>query len=145
VLDEQFDPDAKAAFDKAIAAGGGWDAGRFDDLEMLGELVERGDDDLLRVMGPYLKRLRVALDAERRRRFDVPEPYPYLRPDAVLDVAVDESFSLGTAGMSIGGIHLVLALFSFPRSAGARVLHDCGIEWRPLHSLARRLLGGSYW
>jgi hypothetical protein len=145
VLDEQFDPDAKVAFERAIAAGGGWESGACDDLVLLESLVDQGDDDLLRVLGPYLHRLRVELGAEQRRRRAGEVEVRLLRAEAVLDVAVDESFSLGAAGASIGGIHLVLALFSFPRSAGCDVLHRCGIEWRPLHSLARRLLGGGWW
>jgi hypothetical protein len=149
VLDEQFDPDAKAAFERAVEAGGGWEAGGFDDLVLLESLVDRGDEDLLRVLGPYLRRLRVELAAERGRWADGGERgghvRPLLRAEAVLDVAVDESFSLGAAGASISGIHLLLALFSFPRATGTEVLHRCGIEWRPLHSLARRLLGGGWW
>lgn len=44
----------------------------------------------------------------------------------------------------IGGVHLVLALFFFSGCRAAAVLESCGIEWRPLHSLARRLIGVSY-
>ena len=144
MLEEQFDPDARAAFEAALEAAGGWDTGLLDDLVLLETLVDRGDDDLLKVLGPYLRKLRVELAAERSR-WDDDATRPRLRADALIDVAVDESFSLGDGGSSIGGIHLLLALFSFPRSTGVAVLHRCGIEWRPLHSLARRLLGGGWW
>ena len=63
----------------------------------------------------------------------------------LLDAALNEAIDLTGSGEVIGGVHLVLALFFFPGCAAAKVLQSCGIDWRPLRSLARRLTGRSYY
>jgi hypothetical protein len=52
--------------------------------------------------------------------------------------------SLSGAGTTISAVHVVLAMFSFPESASAEVLRRCGVEWRALRSLTRRL-GSPRW
>ena len=141
MLAERLDPDAADAFAAAGAAAeaAGWGAGAVDDVVLLRSLLETADDDLLKVMGPHLRTVLAALasvggDGERRVPFG----------DHLLDAALNEAIDLNGHADVIAGVHLVLALFFFPGCAAAKVLQGCGIEWRPLRSLVRRLTGRSY-
>ena len=149
VLAERLDPDVADVFDRAAsAATGRWGEGAVDDVVLLQGLLEAADDDLRKVMGPYLRRVLAELAAElapdgagdvddRERRV----PFG----DHLLEAALNEAIDLNGAADRITGVHLVLALFFFPGCRSAAVLQRCGIDWRPLRSLARRLTGVSYW
>lgn len=145
MLAERLDPDAADAFEAARAAAeeAGWGEGAVDDLVLLRSLLERADDDLLKVMGPHLRTVLARLGAPdddtavNRRRV----PFG----DHLLDVALNEAIDLNGHADEIAAVHVVLALFSFPGCAAAAVLQSCGIDWRPLRSLARRLTGRSFY
>jgi hypothetical protein len=144
VLAERLDSDAADAFEAAAAAaeGAGWGEGVVDDLVLLRSLLEAADDDLLKVMGPHLRIVLSALAAAEAGALDG-RRVPY--GEHLLDAALNEAIDLTGTGEVIGGVHLVLALFFFPGCAAAKVLQSCGIDWRPLRSLARRLTGRSYY
>ena len=146
MLAERLDPEAADAFEAAATAAeaAGWGSGAVDDLVLLRALLETADDDLLKVMGPHLRTVLSALasadaGAEGGERRRVPFG------EHLLDAALNEAIDLNGHGEVIGGVHLVLALFFFPGSAAAEVLQSCGIDWRPLRSLVRRLTGRSYY
>ena len=146
MLAERLDPEAADAFEAATAAAeaAGWGSGAVDDLVLLRVLLETADDDLLKVMGPHLRTVLSALaesgdgqEAGGGRRVPFGEH--------LLDAALNEAIDLNGHGEVIGGVHLVLALFFFPGCASAKVMQSCGIDWRPLRSLVRRLTGRSYY
>lgn len=142
MLVDRLEPDAADAFDRAAtAATERWGAGAIDDLVLLRSLLESADDDLLKVMGPYLRRVLAALVAEG----DGPDGRRVPYGEHLLEAAVNEAIDLNGRADGVGGVHLVLALFFFSGCRAAAVLEACGIEWRPLHSLARRLIGISYY
>lgn len=140
---KRLDPDAADAFEQArdAAEAAGWGEGAVDDLVLLQALLERADDDLLKILGPHLRRVLSELAAEDA---DAPgRRMPF--GDHLLEAALNEAIDLNGASDVIGAVHVVLALFFFPGCASAQVLQRCGIDWRPLRSLARRLTGRSYW
>ena len=145
MLVERLDPDAADAFAAASAAAldAGWGEGAVDDLVLLRRLLESADDDLLKVMGPHLRTVLAALAARDDGADGGARRMPF--GDHVLDAALNEAIDLNGHAQVIAGVHLVLALFFFPGSAAAQVLQGCGIDWRPLRSLARRLTGRSYY
>ena len=143
MLAERLDPEAADAFEGAIAAAeaAGWGEGAVDDLVLLRSLLETADDDLLKVMGPHL---RTVLSAVAREDTGGPaRRMPF--GEHLLDAALNEAIDLNGHADVIGAVHLVLALFFFPGCAAAKVLQGCGIDWRPLRSLTRRLTGRSYY
>jgi hypothetical protein len=141
VLADRLEPDAADAFDLAASAAvDRWGEGAVDDLVLLRELFERADDDLLKVMGPFLRTVLAELALEGDGPDDRRVPFG----DHLLDAALNEAIDLTGGAQEIAGVHLVLALFFFPGCRAAAVLSGCGIEWRPLRSLARRLTGTSY-
>ena len=144
VLADRLDPEAADAFSAAAAAAdaAGWGEGAIDDVVLLRTLLETADDDLLKVMGPHLRKVLSSLAGldlggvgSRRVPFG----------DHLLDAALNEAIDLNGSADVITSTHLVLALFFFPGCAATSVLHECGIDWRPLRSLARRLTGRSYY
>jgi hypothetical protein len=141
VLADRLEPDAELAYERALtAATDRWGEGAVDDLELLRALLEGADDDLLTVLGSHLKGVQVELDrAAADARTDEARRVPY--GEHLLDAALNEAIDLTGRADEIGGLHLVLALFFFPGARGAEVLQRCGIDWRPLRSLARRLTG----
>lgn len=142
MLADRLEPDAAGAFERATAAATErWGEGALDDLVLLRTLLESADDDLLKVMGPYLRKVLAALVAEGDGPDDRRVPYG----EHLLEAAVNEAIDLNGRADEVGGVHLVLALFFFSGCRAAAVLESCGIEWRPLHSLARRLIGVSYY
>ena len=142
MLAERLDPEAADAFARAGAvAAPRWGEGAVDDLELLRSLLETADDDLLKVMGPHLRRVLAELAAEGDGPDDRRVPYG----DHLLEAALNEAIDLTGGADAISGVHLVLALFFFPGCRSAVVLQRCGIDWRPLRSLARRLTGRSYY
>lgn len=142
MLADRLEPDAAGAFERAAAvATPRWGDGAVDDLVLLRTLLEAADDDLLKVMGPYLRKVLAALVAEGDGPDDRRVPYG----EHLLEAAVNEAIDLHGRGDGVGGVHLVLALFFFSGCRAAAVLEACGIEWRPLHSLARRMIGVSYY
>ena len=146
MLAERLDSDAADAFEAAAAAAerAGWGEGVVDDLVLLRSLLEAADDDLLKVMGPHLRIVLSALASSADADLGVGgRRVPY--GEHLLDAALNEAIDLTGSGEMIGGVHLVLALFFFPGCAAAKVLQSCGIDWRPLRSLARRLTGRSYY
>lgn len=146
MLAERLEPEAADAFTAAAAAaeGAGWGEGAVDDLVLLRSLLEAADDDLLKVMGPHLRIVLAALaPATGEGAGPGTRRVPY--GEHLLDAALNEAIDLTGSGDAIGGVHLVLALFFFPGCAAAKVLQSCGIDWRPLRSLARRLTGRSYY
>ena len=145
MLVERLDPDAADAYELAVEAVASTAPGGVDDLVLLEELLERADDDLRKVMGPHLKKVLVELAAERRAREAEGGGRRLPFGDHLLDVALSEAADLTGSVAKIAPIHLVLALFSFPGCQGAEVLERCGVEWRPLRSLTRRLTGRSYY
>jgi hypothetical protein len=144
VLAERLDPEAADAFEAAAAAaeGAGWGEGAVDDLVLLRRLLETADDDLLKVMGPHLRAVLAGLG-----QVEAAGPGARRVPfgEHLLDAALNEAIDLNGTADAISSIHLVLALFFFPGCAATKVLHDCGIDWRPLRSLARRLTGRSFY
>ena len=142
MLADRLDAEAADAFAAAAAAAsaGGWGDGAIDDLVLLRMLLETADDDLLKVMGPHLRTVLSALAA-----FEVGEARRLPFGDHLLDAALNEAIDLNGHADVIAGVHLVLALFFFPGCAAATVLRGCGIDWRPLRSLVRRLTGRSYY
>ena len=147
VLVDRLEPEAADAYERALAAGeaAGWGEGAVDDLVLLRGLLELADDDLLKVLGSHLRRVMVELDAEERAasaggREQRRVPFG----DHLLEAALNEAIDLNGSSDAIGGVHLVLALFFFPGCVSAKVLQRCGIDWRPLRSLARRLTGRSW-
>ena len=144
MLADRLEAGAADAFDAATAAASsrGWGDGAVDDLVLLRSLLETADDDLLKVMGPHLRTVLSALAAmEAGEAATRPVPFG----DHLLDAALNEALDLNGHADVIGGVHLVLALFFFPGCAAASVLQGCGIDWRPLRSLVRRLTGRSYY
>lgn len=142
MLVDRLEPDAADAFERAAtAATERWGEGAIDDLVLLRTLLESADDDLLKVMGPYLRKVLAALVAEG----DGPDGRRVPYGEHLLEAAVNEAIDLNGRADGVGGVHLVLALFFFSGSRSAAVLEACGIEWRPLHSLARRLIGISHY
>ena len=146
MLVELLDPDAAVAWERASAAGdvAGRGDGAVDDLVLLQGLLEAADDDLLKILGPHLRTVLAELAAERRALEADPgegRRVPY--GDHLLEAALNEAIDLDGTPDAIGGVHLVLALFFFPGCRSAKVLQRCGIDWRPLRSLARRLTGRS--
>lgn len=142
MLEDRLDPEAADAFVAAReAATTTWGEGAVDDLVLLRLLLELADDDLLKVMGSYLRRVLAELHAEPLDADGRRVPYG----EHLLDAALNEAIDLTGSGDRIGGLHLVLALFFFPGSRAVIVLQRCGIDWRPLRSLARRLTGVSYY
>ena len=151
MLVDRLDPEAADAYERALAAGeaAGWGEGAVDDLVLLQGLLELADDDLLKILGSHLRRVLTELAAEQRSWADGSfasgddrRRVPF--GDHLLEAALNEAIDLNGTSDSIGGVHLVLALFFFPGCVSAKVLQRCGIDWRPLRSLARRLTGRSW-
>lgn len=141
MLMERLEPEAADVFERArSSASARWGEGAIDDLVLLQGLLEVADDDLLKVFGSHLRRVLAALRDEPADAPDRRVPYG----EHLLEAAYNEALDLGARRDEIGGLHLVLALFFFPGCRAAGVLQACGIDWRPLHSLARRLTGTSY-
>jgi hypothetical protein len=145
VLADRLEPDAALAWERAIAdATATFGEGAVDDLVLLRSLLEGADDNLLKVMGPYLRRVLAELAAdEGAADAAAPRRVPY--GEHLLDAALNEAIDLTGRGDEIAGVHLVLALFFFPGCRATAILERCGIDWRPLRSLARRLTGISYY
>ena len=142
MLADRLEPDAADAFELATAAAAErWGEGAVDDLVLLRGLLERADDDLLKVMGPHLRTVLAELASEGDGPPDRRVPYG----EHLLDAALNEAIDLMGHTEEISGVHLVLALFFFPGCRSAAVLGRCGIEWRPLRSLVRRLTGTRYY
>ena len=145
MLAERLDPEAADAFDLASAAalGAGWGEGALDDLVLLRALLEHADDDLLKVLGPHLRTVLAALARREAAEDGAARRVPF--GEHLLDAALNEAVDLNGHADVIAGVHLVLALFFFPGCAAAEVLQSCGIDWRPLRSLVRRLTGRTYY
>ena len=142
MLADRLEPDAADAFELAVAAAGErWGEGAVDDLVLLRGLLERADDDLLKVMGPFLRSVLAELAIEGDGPDDRRVPFG----DHLLEASLNEAIDLTGGAEEIAGVHLVLALFFVPGCRSAAVLSRCGIEWRPLRSLARRLTGASFY
>lgn len=136
---EQLAPDAAAALETALGAGG--NDGQVDDLVLLGALLGAGDDGVLAVLGSRCRALVGAVEEARAGPPAVERARPFA--DDLVSVAAGEAFA--TAGSStVAPVHLLLALFAFPGTASEAVLRECGVEWRPLRSIARRLLRRAY-
>ncbi len=146
MLVDRLEPDAADVYDRAVAAAADrWGDGAVDDLVLLRGLLEVADDDLLKVMGPYLRTVlaRIAADEADPTVSTEPRRVPY--GEHLLDAALNEVIDLTGSAEEIRALHLVLALFFFPGCRATVILQRCGIEWRPLRSLARRLTGISYY
>lgn len=142
MLADRLEPDAADAFALALDAGSArWGEGAIDDLVLLRALLERADDDLLKVMGPHLRTVLAAIAGGGDGADDRRVPFG----DHLLEAALNEAIDLTGRAQEIAGAHLVLALFFFPGCRAAAVLSGCGIEWRPLRSLVRRLTGSSFY
>ena len=153
MLADRLDPDAADAFAAASAAAeaAGWGEGAVDDVVLLRSLLETADDDLLKVMGPHLRTVLAALASWTATAAGAAAEGEELRGrrvpfgDHLLDAALNEAIDLNGRADVIGGVHVVLALYFFPGCAAPQVLRSCGIDWRPLRSLVRRLIGRSYY
>ena len=142
MLVDRLDPDAADVVARAAsAASERWGEGAVDDVVLLQGLLEAADDDLRKVMGPYLRRVLAELAADEDGGDSRRVPYG----EHLLEAALNEAIDLNSSADRITGVHLVLALFFFPGCRSALVLQRCGIDWRPLRSLARRLTGVNYW
>jgi hypothetical protein len=140
IFGEHLEPEAADVLDTAIEAAGG--DGQLDDLVLLGGLLDAGDEGVLTVLGSRIRSLIAAVDSARADQARAPErALPFA--DDLVTVAAGEAFA--TAGSStVGPVHLLLALFAFPGTSSEALLHECGVEWRPLRSIARRLLRRSF-
>ena len=145
MLADRLDADVADVYERAVtAATVRWGEGAVDDVVLLRGLLEAADDHLLKVMGPHLRRVLADLAAEPgdgTAEDGVRVPFG----DHLLEAGLNEAIDLTGSADTIGGVHLVLALFFFPGCRSVAVLHRCGIDWRPLRSLARRLTGTSYY
>jgi len=145
VLGDQLTPDVALAFEEATAAMAEAASGAVDDLLLLERLLEVADDDLLRVLGSHIRRLLTEVKAERARRDDQGHSGRLLPSgEHLLAVAASEAYELAGPAAPIGSLHVVLALFAFGGCDTEAVLERCGIDWRPLRSISRRLLGRAY-
>ncbi|HUP84415.1 MAG TPA: hypothetical protein VM143_02000 [Acidimicrobiales bacterium] len=142
MLADRLDPEAALAFAAASVAAetAGWGDGAVDDLVLLRGLLETADDDLLKVMGPHLRTVLSALAG-----VGAPESRRLPFAEHLLDAALNEAIDLNGSADVITAVHLVLGLFFFPGCAATKVLQSCGIDWRPLRSLTRRLTGRSFY
>lgn len=136
-------PEAAEAVDAAVEAALEADAGegQLDDLVLLGALLDAGDDGVVTVLGSRCRSIVAAVDAARADQPAAIRALPFA--DDVLTVAEGEAFAT-TGSATVAPVHLLLALFAFPGTASEAALHGCGVDWRPLRSIARRLLRHTY-
>ncbi len=143
MFEAEFEPVVAQAFERAIAAVAQERPGSIDDLLLLEGVLADADDDLLRALGSRSRQLLKDARAERQRRDLGAVEYPLPDADDVERFAVMEAGELMGYGASVGGIHVVLALFAFQGSGSEAVLRRGGVDWRPLRSVMRRLgMGG---
>ena len=135
LFDEDVEGAVAEAFRTAVEAAGGGDL--VDDLVLLDLLLGEPDDDLLRAVGSRVRQLA----SETRRELDAVAGAPRPMPGAedLVRFAATEAIELGGYGAAVRPIHVVLALFAFHGSSGEEVLRRCGLDWRPLRSIVRRL------
>lgn len=133
---EDVDEDVAAALQEAVDAIAGTTPGGIDDLLLLRRLLESADDNVLRALGSRARVILRAADDAAARLGDSPRPVP--SADDVVRFAASEAWELGYSSQ-VGAIHLVLALFAFHGAASEEVLRGCGVEWRALRSIVRRL------
>ncbi len=145
MLVDRLDEDAADAWRDGVgAATERWGDGAVDDLVLLRSLLERADDDLLKILGPHLRRVLVEIDVEEKALAESGAGRRVPFGDHLLEAALNEAIDLTGQANRIADVHLVLALFFFPGAHAALVLERCGIDWRPLRSLARRLTSRWY-
>ncbi|HVM10006.1 MAG TPA: hypothetical protein VM345_16185 [Acidimicrobiales bacterium] len=133
---EELDDDVADALQEAIDAVADQAPGGVDDLLLLRRLLERADDDVLKALGSRARVLLRAADEATAALGSSPRPVP--SADDVVRFAASEAWELGYSSR-IGAIHVVLALFAFHGSASSDVFAACGVEWRALRSIVRRL------
>jgi hypothetical protein len=138
VSGEEMTEAVASAVQRATEAVDGVGGGRIDDLLLLQLLLEEPDDNLLRALGSRTRMLVREVSAERARR-DGESSRRYPSPDDVVRYAAEEAADLGGWGAEIGGVHVLLALFAFRGAEAEALLRRCGVDWRPLRSVVRRL------
>lgn len=143
MFDAEFEPAIAQAFERAIAAVAGESPGSIDDLVLLEGILSDADDDLLRALGSRARQLLKDATAERQRRDLGAVEYAFPDAEDVQRFAAMEASELMGYGATVGGIHVLLALFAFQGSGSEAVLRRGGVDWRPLRSVMRRLgMGG---
>jgi hypothetical protein len=136
VFAEELDDDVADALQEAIDAVAEFAPGGIDDLLLLRRLLDVADDDVLKALGSRARLILRAAEAAAASLGDSPRPVP--SADDVVRFAASEAWELGYSSR-VGAIHVVLALFAFHGSASSDVLASCGVEWRALRSIVRRL------
>src|SRR5688572_28103934 len=111
MVEAEFEPAVAQAFARAVAAVADASPGSIDDLLLLESVLADGDDDVLRVLGSRSRQLLKDARAERARRDLGAVEYPLPDADDVERFAVMEASELTGYGATVGGIHVVLALF----------------------------------
>lgn len=143
MFEAEFEPAVAQAFERATAAVASTVPGAIDDLLLLEGVLAEADDDLLRALGSRSRQLLKEASAERERRDLGAVDYPFPDAEDVERFAAMEAAELMGYGATVGGIHVVLALFAFQGSASEAVLRRGGVDWRPLRSVMRHLgMGG---
>ena len=130
---------------QAIDAVGDRCPGGLDDILLLELLLLDADENVLRAMGSRARMLLRETTAVRERT----EPddlgrTPLPLAEDIIHFAANEAMELGGYGAPVGSIHILLALFAFQGSRSEAVLQQCGLDWRPLRSITRRLGLGWY-
>ena len=142
MLEAEFEPVVAQAFARAVEAVAEEHPGSIDDLLLLEGVLADADDDLLRALGSRSRQLLKEARAERARRDAGAVVYPLPDAEDVERFAMMESEMSGY-GATVGGLHVVLALFAFQGAASEAVLRWGGVDERPLRSVMRRLgMGG---
>ena len=140
MFDEQVDPAVESALQRAVEEVEAFCPGALDDLLMLELLLSEPDETVLRALGT---RTRTLLREVEKERASGPAPssdeFGLPAAEDIVRFAASEAAELGGWGAEIRGIHVMLALFAFHGSRGEALLRKCGLDWRPLRSVTRRL------
>ena len=137
VFGEDVDEDVADALQEAIDAVADDTPGALDDLLLLRRLLEASDDNVLKALGSRSRAILAEACAESERVAGLPRPLP--AADDIVRFAASEAWDLGGYSTRVGAVHVLLALFAFQGSASEDVLQRCGVDWRPLRSIVRRL------
>lgn len=145
MFDEEVAPGVADAIRRATEALADTFPGGIDDLLLLELLLRDGDDTVLRALGTRTRQLLREIDAERAAEAaadaaaDGVPSIRYPLADDVVRYAFDEASDLGGYAADLAAVHVLLALFAFRGARSEAVMRRCGIEWRPLRSVVRRL------
>ena len=139
VFDEDVDPRVEEALREAMEPVAHLSEYAIDDLLLLELLLRDADDNILRALGSRARTILRAVEAARAEEQEQGRLGPLPDVDDIVRFAASEASELGGWGTAVAPIHVVLALFAFHGARSERVLTSCGVEWRPLRSMTRRL------